>query len=163
MAQSLHSMPGIGPMARTRTSEIFDPATGKPMPEGVAYRGPSQYRALCCRSKHAAISGRYRRKSQAGLTFSIDSRATDVAELSPRMAPIPAVATMDAVFPHKPPLCPCNQTHGQPGSSLNHPVVARVTHLVFTQLSFCRAFHERSLLDGSVGLSVGGTSCFIPH
>jgi hypothetical protein len=32
-------------MARTRTSEIFDPATGKPMPEGIAYRGPSQYRA----------------------------------------------------------------------------------------------------------------------
>jgi len=32
-------------MARTRTSEIFDPATGKPMPEGVAYRGPSRYRA----------------------------------------------------------------------------------------------------------------------
>jgi len=32
-------------MARRRISEILDPATGKPMPEGVAYRGPSQYRA----------------------------------------------------------------------------------------------------------------------
>ena len=32
-------------MARTRTTAAADPATGKPLPDGVTYRGPSQYRA----------------------------------------------------------------------------------------------------------------------
>jgi integrase len=32
-------------MARKRISLGLDPATGKPVPEGVAYRGPAQYRA----------------------------------------------------------------------------------------------------------------------
>jgi hypothetical protein len=32
-------------MARKRDTEINDPAAGKPLPDGVTYRGPSQYRA----------------------------------------------------------------------------------------------------------------------
>ena len=32
-------------MGRKRTTPQLDPATGKPLPDGVMYRGPSQYRA----------------------------------------------------------------------------------------------------------------------
>jgi hypothetical protein len=32
-------------MARKRDTPGLDPATGKPLPDGVAYRGPRQYRA----------------------------------------------------------------------------------------------------------------------
>src|SRR5260221_4927547 len=32
-------------MTRKGTDSFIDPATGKPLPEGVAYRGPGQYRA----------------------------------------------------------------------------------------------------------------------
>jgi integrase len=32
-------------MARRRSALALDPATGKPLPDGVAYRGPGQYRA----------------------------------------------------------------------------------------------------------------------
>jgi hypothetical protein len=32
-------------MARTRRTAVIDPATGKPLPNGVIYRGPLQYRA----------------------------------------------------------------------------------------------------------------------
>lgn len=32
-------------MARPRSTDITDPTTGKPLPQGVAYRGPGQYRA----------------------------------------------------------------------------------------------------------------------
>jgi hypothetical protein len=32
-------------MARKRTTLVLDPATGKPLHDGVVYRGPAQYRA----------------------------------------------------------------------------------------------------------------------
>ncbi len=32
-------------MPRKRSEQALDPATGKPLPDGITYRGPSQYRA----------------------------------------------------------------------------------------------------------------------